>query len=267
MLGLICDADFQGLAFSDFQASFNYWTDRGYWPETLSTGNTLAGSFRPGPPRPVWAGMNERQFRRQCARQAEQQYAPHQVSVSGGGFRFDEGFTALGYPVLQADEEQHPAFSCIWKPTDYETDTKLLELADFELVNLKKAAGGWVLHDFCGYSADGSAAGVHVVATWSRRPHGRWVAAVNLTPSQVRTQRAQMEAEGYQPSRISAWWAGRHIRYATIYEQLLDPADWQLHVDMSGPLCQTRHQYLTNLGYVLHHVCGQTGRYSAIWMR
>jgi hypothetical protein len=267
MLRTICDADFYGLPLSDFQASFDFWTAKGYWPETLSTGSTLAGSFRAGAPRPVWAGMTERQLLRHCAQQAERGYAPHQVSASSGGYRFEEGATSLGYPILFPDPQRTPTFSCIWKPTEAASETWLLTLSDFERINAEKIRAAWVLHDLCGYSTDGSVAGLRVVATWSRRPYGRWVAALGLTQSQVRCQQMQMVAGGYQPTRVSAYWINHHIRYTTLYEQPLEPDDWYLYANMSGPLFQTRHTYLATIGYRLHHVCGQTGRYSAIWLR
>ncbi|GAB4029035.1 hypothetical protein [Spirosoma koreense] len=258
-----CPTDFHGVKAASFQACFDYYAALNYWPETLSGGNTLAGSFQPGPERPVRTNMSEADFIQRRNEWAAQQVYPHQVSAVGGGY--DVGTKDLFglIPIDTTSTYIPPLITCIWKPVAEPAETHVMTVADFVVKNQAMADMGYVLHDLCGYSKDASSAGIRLVGTWRKRPHGGFTQYVNMTRDQAKGHFQELTPKGYQITRFCGYWVNGKTYYAAIYEQT--SGEWYHYFDMSSDQYQAKYNELAPRKLPIRHLSRYGDRYSVIW--
>ena len=258
-----CPTDFFGVKPADFHDCFTYYAARKYWPETLSGGNTMAGSFQPGSERPVYIYMTHAQFQQRFNDFAAKGFFPHQFSALSGGVDI-ETENLLGFlPVGVTSSSIPPLFTCIWKPVTGPAETRMLPVADFATKNQTMAAAGFVLHDLCGYSEDASGKGIRMAATWTKRPHGAFTQYVNMTYDQALAHYNQLAPQGYQITRFCGYNADHKWYYAAIYEKIA--GEWYHFFNMTGQQFQAKYNELAPRHLPIRHVCHYGNLYSVVW--
>lgn len=243
-----CSPDFHGVPADQFQACFDYWTQQGRYPVTLSAyqiGSAIyfAGSFQRVAPRYVRTLMNAQQLQQYFNEYQAQGYRPEQKSVLT---------TASG-----------PLFTVIWvkDSAPFESRSGMTQAAYQEKFNQMHAAG-WVNIDITPYR-DGAT--LKYSGVWVKRPYTDYAAYAEMTAADYQAKFDQFFKQGFRVMRFVEYQRQNETRFAAIWEKI--PGAYYHYYRMTPGDYQSKYNQLSAQGFRLFHLSALDNRISAIWIK
>jgi hypothetical protein len=258
-----CPPDFYGVPAEQFKACFDYWTNQGKYPVTLSAyqvNNAIyfTGSFQQVAPRYVRTLMTPQQLQQYFNEYQAQGYRPEQKSVLT---------TANG-----------PLFTVIWVKdrAPFESRSGMTQEEYAEKFKQMRAAG-WVNVDITPYRDD-------LVATkysgvWVKRAFTDYATYADMTDADYKAKFDQFHKQGFRVTRFVEYKklklvkssTGNNLipsfenRYAAIWEKM--PGAYYHYYHLTQGEFQTKYNQLSAQGFRLYNLSALNDRVSAIWVK
>jgi hypothetical protein len=238
-----CGSDFHNLAADRFQTCFDYWVNRGLWPQALTVSEDaqrISGSFQSGPFRgEVHHLMGAGAYDQVTARADAGNWTPKSLSVTRGRY------TALWEPsggsdVVTVRDTSEASFNSLWQ----------------SLYGQGYTQTDWYLYN------DGS---LKMSASWTRKPSFNGFGSYyGLTIADFNEKNRTFIGQGLRVDHFVGYRDGGTVRYAAIWTP--GSANRQVTVSSSGADYQTTYNQMTGNRCRLHKVnAHDADSFAAVW--
>lgn len=241
-----CPPDFHDLEVTRFQGCFDYWVHRCRWPHTLGATFTggqvlMAGSFQPGPDRPVRHLMTSAQYQSSFEQFRELGFRPARV---------------VGTPTPGG-----PRYTAIWTPIDGDFEARhVLPLDEYEHLWHDFRTQGWLQVDLSIYATTD---GPRAASVWVQRPFDDYASYFGMTASEYQQRFEDLWERGLRVTTFSAYRDGDDDRYAAIWERV--PGRWGHWFGLTSSEYQQKYDEMAAAGLRLHQVQLYGATFSGIW--